>query len=503
MKVRSPSLLLAITASMIALCNSATAQDGKFLTLADNTSIEANWAMYSDDAYLGSRAGCYESLTRISPEVLVEPALAKSWRRTEPNVWQFEIRDGVTFQDGAPLNAEAVAGALNHLITAEVPARAFSQKFVESITASGPMTVDIKTIDAMVGLPGRMASPATTILSPAAYSDAGVNPVGTCTGPFAITEFDPEQSVTIARNDNYWGGDVKLDGGQVRFIPDSNTRAIMARTGEAQISRLVPNALVAQLSREDALTTLEVNAPRIMELLLNNSRPPFDNKKVREAVKYAIDSAGISAAIYEGFAPPADDPFRSGEPWEAPGASAVKVDVEKSKALLAEAGIDPATLELEILAYTSKTELKDVAQVIQAMLGEIGIKLSVRLAEYGALESDMMSGNYDMALMSRGYLTDVPEPIGFLTADYGCDGGFNISQHCDADIDAKLTAAAGEEDDNARYAAYGEIAQYVFDQAVTVYLVNETVFDVASNDVAGYMPHPLNYYVFDASLDLK
>lgn len=503
MKVRSQSLLLAAATSMLTLSHVAMAQDGKLLTVADNTSIEANWAMYSDDAYLGSRAGCYESLTRISQDVLVEPALAESWQRTEANVWQFQIREGVSFQDGAPLNAEAVAGALNHLITAEVPARAFSQKFVESITASGPMTVDIKTIDPVVGLPGRMASPATTILSPAAYTDAGVNPVGTCTGPFTITEFDPDQSVTVVRNDNYWGGDVNLDGGQVRFIPDSNTRATMARSGEAQISRLIPTALVAQLSDQDELATLEVNAPRIMELLLNNSRPPFDNKQVREAVKYAIDSAAISAAIYEGFAPPADDPFRSGEPWEAPSVATVEMDVEKSKALLAEAGVDPATLELEILAYTSKTELKDVAQVIQAMLGEIGITLSVRLAEYGALESDMMSGNYDMALMSRGYLTDVPEPIGFLTADYGCEGGFNISQHCDADIDTKLTAAAGEEDDKARYAAYGEIAQYVFDQAVTIYLVNETVFDAASNKVVGYTPHPLNYYVFDANLDLN
>jgi peptide/nickel transport system substrate-binding protein len=114
-----------------------------------------------------------------------------------------------------------------------------------------------------------------------------------------------------------------------------------------------------------------------------------------------------------------------------------------------------------------------------------------------------MTGNYDMALMSRGYLTDVPEPIGFLSADYSCEGGFNISQFCDAKIDAMLTAAAAEEDDANRYTAYGKLAQHFYDQAVTVYLVNETVFDAASNIVVGYKPHPLNYYVFDANLDLK
>lgn len=500
------SISLAFTIAFFAslgVNNTTSAQDDKNLILADNTSLEANWAMYSDDAYLGTRAGCYESLTRISQDVLVEPALAESWQQTEPTLWEFKIREGVKFQDGTELNAEAVAVALNHLIDADVPARAFSNKIVESVTASDAMTVRIKTIDPVVGLPGRMASPATTILSPAAYTQTGVNPVSTCTGPFAISEFDPEQSISLVRNDNYWGGKPKLDGGQIRFIPDSNTRSTMARSGEAHISRLIPNASVAQLEGSEEVVTQEVNAPRITELLLNNARAPFDNRKVREAVKLAIDTKAISAAIYEGYAPPADDPFRSGEPWEAADVSVVEVDLEKSKTLFAEADIDPTTLELEILAYTSKTELRDVAQVVQAMLGELGIKVSVRLAEYSSLEGDMMSGNYDMALMSRGYLTDVPEPIGFLTADYGCEGGFNISQHCNEEIDVKLTAAAAQEDDKARHTAYAELAQYVYDQAVTVFLVNETVFDANSNKVTGYTPHPLNYYVFSADLDLE
>lgn len=115
----------------------------------------------------------------------------------------------------------------------------------------------------------------------------------------------------------------------------------------------------------------------------------------------------------------------------------------------------------------------------------------------------MMSGNYDMALMSRGYLTDVPEPIGFLSADYACDGSFNISQHCDTEIDARLTAAAAQEDEKVRYDAFGSLAQYLYDHSITIYLINETVFDVASDKVVGYTPHPLNYYVFDTNLDLE
>lgn len=494
---------LLLTACCIGLAAPALAGEGGNLAMADNTQIEANWEMHSDDAYLGARSGCYESLTRVTNAVTIEPALATGWTQTGPTTWEFQIRDGVSFQNGSPLDAAAVAGALTHLLNATVPARAFSTKTIEKVEATGPMTVTITTVEPVVTLPGRLAAPATAILAPAAYEGDAINPIGTCTGPFEITEVDRAQHITVERFDGYWGEKPKLAGGQVRFIPDANTRGTMARTGEVQIARLVPPAMVEQLKGNADLELHEVKAPRILELLLNNGRAPFDDTRVRQAVKLAIDTAGISAAVYEGYAPPAGDPFRAGEPWEAPNAPAVTRDLERARGLLAEAGVDPGALNLSLLAYTSKTELRDISEIIQAMLGEIGIKVEVRLAEYGALEPDMMSGNYDMALMSRGYLTDVPEPIGFLTADYSCDGGFNISQFCEAEMDERLAAAAAEPDAETRYGMYADIAQTLYDDAVTVYLVNETVFDVASKGVANYEPHPLNYYSFVPALGVE
>ncbi|MCU0905907.1 MAG: ABC transporter substrate-binding protein [Rhodobacteraceae bacterium] len=462
------------------------------ITLTEAFGPAANWALHSDDSWLAKRAGCYEGLTRISNDITVEPALATAWTQTGDLTWDFTIREGVTFQDGTALTAETAANALNKLLAAEVPARAFSPRVVASVEATGPMTVTITTVAPLVTLPGRLASPPAAILSPAAYTEGGINPIGTCTGPFRITAIDPEQSMTLEANPDYWGGAPQIAGATVRFVPDADTRTTMVRSGEAQIVRHVPAYSVAQLKSDANLTVSEVTTPRVIQLLLNNETGIFADERVRRAVRLALDTQAIDDAVFEGLYTPAASPFRPEEPWAPQGLTVPAPDLDAARALLAEAGVAEGT-EVSLLIYNTKKELATIGEVVQAMLAEIGIKANIRLAEYAALEPDMLAGNYDMAFMSRGYLTDAPEPGGFLAADYGCEGSFNISQHCSAEFDAKLAAINANADPAARNAGYAELAQYLYDKTVSVFLVNEAAFDVNANTTGGYLPHPLNY----------
>lgn len=494
------SRLLASAALPLALAAPAFAEGT--ITMTEAFGPAANWAMHSDDSWLGMRAGCYEGLTRIDNAITVQPALATEWKQVDDLTWEFTLREGVTFQDGTPLDAAAAANSLNKLLTAEVPARAFSPKVVSKVEATGPMTVTITTVEPLVTLPGRLGSPAVAILSPAAYTETGINPMGTCTGPFKITAIDAEQSMTLEANPAYWGGAPSLAGATVRFVPDADTRTTMVRAGEAQIVRLVPAYSVAQLQADANVTVSEVKAPRIIQLLLNNEKAPFNDERVRQAVRLALDSAAINDAVFEGLASPAASPFRTDEPWAPKGATVPAADVEKAKALLAEAGVAEGT-ELNFLIYNTKKELVAMGEVVQAMLAEVGLKANIRLAEYEALEPDLLAGNYDMAFMSRGYLTDAPEPGGFLAADYSCAGSYNISQHCNADFDTKLAAINANPDPAARYAGYAELGQYLVDETVSVFLVNETTFDVNANTLEGYAPHPLNYVGLSTALKAK
>jgi peptide/nickel transport system substrate-binding protein len=237
-------------------------------------------------------------------------------------------------------------------------------------------------------------------------------------------------------------------------------------------------------------------------LLMNNKKAPFDNIKVRQAVQAAIDNASLAAAVYEGAVQPAVGPFVSTDPW-APKDLKPAFDVKKAKALLEEAGVKPGTLKVNLLAYSNKTELKDVAAVIQEMLKNIGIQVDIKVAEYNAIEPDMMSGNYDMGLMSRGYLTDAAEPASYLNADYKCKGAFNISQYCTPEMDAKLEAIYATPEPEKRLPMYADIAKKVQSEALTVFLIHETSYDAYSTKVKNFKSHPLNYYVLTPSLSLN
>ena len=104
--------------------------------------------------------------------------------------------------------------------------------------------------------------------------------------------------------------------------------------------------------------------------------------------------------------------------------------------------MDPASLNIELIAYNDRPEFGDLAAVIQDQLGQIGITVKIKAGEYASFEPDMLSGDFDAALLSRGYLVDLGDPLGFLTSDYTCDGGYNIAHYCDPEIDQMVKEAA-------------------------------------------------------------
>lgn len=480
--------------------STTVAAHAAILTVDEVVPVVAGWDMASDDSYLGSRAGCYEGLTKVDFDGQLKPSLATAWALSAPNVWEFKIREGVKFQDGTALTAESAANALTQLLNAAVPARAFSKKIIKAVEAVDAGTLRITTLEPSVLLPGQLASPATTILAPGAYKDGKVNPVNACTGPFAITRVDAKQGMTMKRNDAYWGGKAKLDGAEIKFISDANSRATQIRTGEADIARGIPPNALAQLKKLQNVRVEEVKSPRTLMLLLNNKKKPLDDIRVRQAIQAAIDTSAIAAAVYEGAATPAMGPFRTADPW-APADQKPAYDVAKAKRLLAEAGVKPGSLTLNLLGYTSKVELKDVAAVVQEMLGQVGIKVEIRMAEYKAIEPDMLAGNFDMAFMSRGYLTDVPEPIGFVSADYTCAGSFNIAHYCTPEMDATIGKIASLSDPVDRFKVYAAVGKKVHEEAINVFLVHESLYDAFSVKVKNYKPHFISYKTLTIDLE--
>ena len=145
----------------------------------------ADWALESDAAYILSLSGCLETLTRYDEsQGKIVPSLATEWKQVSDLEWDFKIREGVKFQDGSALNADAVVGSLQNVLDAEVPARAFSPKVVSGVKALDDHTVRVTTPTESPLVPYRLASVNTGVLSPAAFKGETVDPFGHCTGPF-------------------------------------------------------------------------------------------------------------------------------------------------------------------------------------------------------------------------------------------------------------------------------------------------------------------------------
>lgn len=462
----------------------------------------AAWALESGDAHGLVRAGCLETLSKYGYDGDLEPMLATEWSQVDPTTWEFVLRDDVQFQNGTPMDAEAVAGALNHLLEAEVPALAFNPDVIATIEAADESTVQITTPKADPLVPLRVASPNAGILAPEAYEGKEIDILGTCTGPFEVTEEVPRQSLHLEANDDYWGGDVQLDSAEMRFVIDGATRATQVQTGEAHIARGIPAANLGLLRDDSNVELLELAVARTTVLLLNNSRPPFDDPLVRQALQHAVDSQAIVDSIYEGTGEPAVGPFAPDSPWAPESAEPPAYDLDEARSLLDQAGVDPSDLSIELLAYNDRPEFGDVAAVIQDQLGELGIDVKIRGGEYTALEPDLLGGNFDAALLSRGYLVDVAEPAGYLLSDYTCEGGYNLAKYCDPEVDRILEDVLSIEDAEARNEVYAQIAEKLQSDAANLFLLHEGAAWGTQAAVEGFEPHPLEYYVLTADLAL-
>ncbi|NKX49150.1 ABC transporter substrate-binding protein, partial [Arthrobacter deserti] len=185
------------------------------------------------------------------------------------------------------------------------------------------------------------------------------------------------------------------------------------------------------------------------------------------------------------------------EPWAIEGAGTQRQDVEAARELLAAAGYT-AGRPLEIIAFVERAEFADVAPVIQENLKSVGIPVTIRTTEYAAVEPDLLAGNYDMVLSQRIRLIDIADPIGFHTADYTCQGTYNLSHFCDEDYDKLIAQAARTADAEERYRLYGEAGRILEEEAVNVWLVNEQAIDAVRADLQSYSQDPLSRYVLRA-----
>jgi peptide/nickel transport system substrate-binding protein len=351
-------------------------------------------------------ANIFEGLTRFGPDGSIRPALAKDWDIEEDGkVYIFNLHDGVTFHDGTTMDAEDVKFSLDRA-RADDSANAQKALFagIETVEVLDPLTVKVTLKNPDGNFPFNMAWGDAVIVAPESIAGDATNPIGT--GPFRFVEWAQGDHVTIERNPDYWGPPVALSKATFRFISDPTAAfaAMMAGDVDAFPNYPAPETL-AQFQADPRFKVIVGSTEGETILAMNNKQPPLDNVKVREAIAHAINRQEIIDGAMFGYGTPIGTHFAPHNPDYVDLTAQSAYDPEKSKALLAEAGVSNLKLRL---ALPPPTYARRGGEIIAAQLAAVGIQTEITNVEWAQwLEQVFKGKDFDLTIVSHTEPMDI------------------------------------------------------------------------------------------------
>src|SRR4030043_1884198 len=245
-----------------------------------------------------------EPLLELTPKGEIAPRLVEKWGvSSDATEFTLKLRKGIKFHDGQPFNAEAVKVNFDRLLDPKVAIRyRFLVAPISTVTVADEFTVKIKTKAPFAALVSNLTHQATGIQSPdalkASWEKPLTKPAGT--GPFMFKEWVPGNKFVMARNENYWRKKPLLGEVTWRVIPDEASRGVALETGEVQVAVRIPPFDIPRLKADKKLAVLSAASVRTIYLGFNTLKEPFQDKRVRQAINYAVNKEAIVKHVLGG-----------------------------------------------------------------------------------------------------------------------------------------------------------------------------------------------------------
>ncbi|MFZ5790181.1 MAG: ABC transporter substrate-binding protein [Pseudomonadota bacterium] len=429
----------------------------------------------------------YARLLHANPDRSeVGPGLAEKWEISEDGLtYTFHLREA-KFSDGSPITAEDVAFSWNRMRFQKDSAYNAPFQPLKKIEATDAKTV-VMTLD-------RRFAPFLTlteiwntgIVPKAAVEKMGDEAFGKApivSGPFKFVDWKPGDRVILAKNEHYYReGLPHLDGVEFRYVPDDNTRVSMLQAGELDVCIGVPAPRMAELKAAGFHAEPETSSVTY-DMLINHSKPPFDNLKFRQAVSHGIDRKAICDAVTLGTGKPANSIFSPALNYFDKSLPVIERDVAKAKALLAESGTSDASFELIVNAGIADEEKASV--LIQAQLAEIGIAVNIAKIDSTQAWTRLVDGDYQAEM--NWWYNETRDPDNALRwCAWGAgDNKSYFTRYNNEEVNKLIDQAAGETDDAKRGALYAQIQKTVVDEVAQVALYYPAWLNAYSPRVKG------------------
>lgn len=429
----------------------------------------------------------------------LEPALATEWDISDDGkVYTFKLRQGVKFHDGTDFNADAVKFSIDRQLppkrTDDMPYASFTFGPVDKVEVVDAYTVKIILKQPYTPFLSNLAMAlAAPIVSPAAVEKFGdkfiENPVGT--GAFKFVKWDKGQSITLEKNNEYWGDKAKVDKVVFQFIKENSVRATQLMTGAVDIIDGVDASNVAEIEKSGAKMFLE-QGMNINYMAFNTERAPFNDAKLREAISYAINREELVKFLYQGYAEIANSQMPSFIPGFNDQVKPYEYNPEKAKAMLKELGKE--NLELKIIAYSNPRPYNPVgqklAESIQAYLLKVGIKSSINVYQWTEYKGKVAQGEGD--IMFYGWNGDNGDADNFLSLldSNEIASTLNIAKYRNEEVDKLLREAREVPNGAEREKIYKDIQVILAKDAPWLPISSAKSMAAYSPKVKGFIYHP-------------
>lgn len=426
----------------------------------------------------------FSGLLKKDDDLKLVPDLAESFERISDTSYRFFLRRGVVFHSGSPLTAEDVVYTYETIRDGTV-ASPFKEYYshIKEIVAEDPFTVRMDLAEPY--------APFLNLLTKGIVSKAdakrlgaryGREPVGT--GPYRLVRFLPDRMVALEANERYFGDVPKMRTLVLQVVPDDNIRMLKLVKGDIDlVQNGIPALVLPKVMESKRLKMKDDDGTVVAYLGLNLTDRELKDKRVRQAIAYAIDRDEIISHRFGGLAKKANSilpPMNWAYDDDLPQYG---YDPGKAAALLAEAGVKKLSL-----TYKTSTikERVDLARMIAHQLGKAGITVRVLPYEWGTFYRDVRTGNFEMYSLSWVGINEPDILYDVCHSSRVPPHGMNRDRFENAEVDSLVEKGRATMDEGERKEIYKKVQRIVFDELPFIplwYEKNVVVYDKALSGV--------------------
>jgi peptide/nickel transport system substrate-binding protein len=441
----------------------------------------------------------YDNLLNLNEQLNVGPGLGTSWEQPDDRTYVVHLRQGVKFHDGHELTSADVVHTFGSLIDPSfVSARKGAYALLQRVEAVDAYTVKFSLKEPSGSFPIQLVLP---IIPAGAGAELRTKPVGT--GPYTFSRYAVDDRVDLAAFKDYYGGTPQNAGLVLKIIPDEIMRGLELKKGTVDliINDLSPDS-VEQFREEGTKQIASSPGTDYAYVGLNLRDPVLADKRVRQAIGYAIDRDAIVKYLRRGLAIPALSPVPPTSWAFAPDAFQFTHDPARARALLEEAGYrdpdgDGPEPRLRLTLKVSTNEFYRLqAAVIQQDVRAAGIELDVRSYEFATLSKDVASGNFQLVTLQWVGISDPDILRRIFHSNQVPPNGFNRGFYSNPDVDRLIDEATAAMDQETRKRAYTQVQRIVAEDAPYISLWYKTNVAVAQPELTGIRLTPLAEFSF-------